>query len=111
MSLSSTRLRQIREKRGISQSDLAERCQIGEKGIWRYENGQGDPSADILGRIAQVLNISTDYLLGLSDVPEGRYNNALRVDEQSLLVAYNEGNGNVLFVLIADRLREIKGNS
>ena len=39
------------------------------KQVWRWESGKGDPSADALVDLAKVLNVSTDYLLGVSDNP------------------------------------------
>lgn len=59
------RLKEIREQRRISQRELAARCGIGEKQIWRYENNESEPSAGHLFKIARELFISADYLLGL----------------------------------------------
>jgi transcriptional regulator with XRE-family HTH domain len=59
------RLREIREQRHISQRELAARCGIGERQIWRYENGESEPSASHVAKIARELFISADYLLGL----------------------------------------------
>lgn len=65
----SDRLKQVREQRGISQRDLAARCGMGEKQIWRYENGESEPSADHLTKLALELEVTADYLLGLVDSP------------------------------------------
>lgn len=107
MPIRGDRLRETREQRGISQTELAQRCNIGEKGIWRYENGQGDPSADILARIARELDTSADYLLGLAPIPQGKLNDSLRGDEKELLLAYNAGDSAALFELITKRLKEL----
>ena len=61
------RLKEIRELRQLSQRELAARCGMGEKQIWRYENGETDPGSEQVARIARELDISADYLLGLSD--------------------------------------------
>lgn len=47
---------------------------MGEIQISRYESGRGEPSATYLARIAQELNVSADYLLGLSDKTHGQLN-------------------------------------
>jgi len=107
MPIRGDRLRDARDQRGLSQAELSERCAIGEKGIWRYENGQGDPSADILGRIARELDVSADYLLGLADNPLGKLSDDLRPDEQQLLRAYNAGDSKTLFEVITERLKHI----
>lgn len=107
MPIRGDRIREIRERRGMSQTELGTRCGIGEKGIWRYENGQGDPSADILARIARELDSSADYLLGLSDRPQGNLHDQLRDDEYALLTAYNNGNSKALFEIITAQLKKL----
>jgi transcriptional regulator with XRE-family HTH domain len=61
------RLSQIREQRGLSQRELARRVGVNSKQIWRYERNEAEPTATHLAGIAQVLSVSTDYLLGLVD--------------------------------------------
>jgi len=68
----SDRLREIREIRGLSQQELAIQCGLGVNAIWRYENGETDPSADVLGKLAKELEVSTDYLVGLVADPTGQ---------------------------------------
>src|SRR5262249_8486806 len=66
------RLREIRESRGLTQRQLAEICHIGINQLHRYENGKTEPSATTLALIARALNVTTDYLLGLSSDSQGR---------------------------------------
>ena len=68
------RLREIREKRGLSQLQLAKTiAKIGVvqgykvDTIGKYERGEVFPSAYKLHDICIALNVSADYLLGLSD--------------------------------------------
>ena len=68
------RLRAIREKRGLSQRKLVKMiAKIGvtqdcnSDVIGRYERGDRLPSAYKLHDICIALNVSADYLLGLSD--------------------------------------------
>jgi transcriptional regulator with XRE-family HTH domain len=75
MSLKTDRLREIRERRGISQRELARLCGFSEVMIYRYESGISDPSATNLTVIAEKLGVSTDYLLGLNDSPDGPIDN------------------------------------
>lgn len=63
------RLARTREIRRISQADLAEMVGIGMQQIYRYENGKTEPDGDVVAKIAQALNVSADYLLGLTDSP------------------------------------------
>lgn len=61
------RLRTARELRGYTQSELSELLNLGEKEIWRYENGKSKPIGETVAKIAEMLKVSTDYLLGMSD--------------------------------------------
>lgn len=68
MSLSD-RLKEERTKKGVSQQKLAELTGTHYSNVGRYERGDAKPSAEILNRIAQVLEVSPDYLINgtLSD--------------------------------------------
>lgn len=48
---------------GISQRQLADAVGMTEVSISRYVKGKRIPSAEILGRIADVLGVTTDYLI------------------------------------------------
>lgn len=57
-------LREAREKRGLSQGDLARRTGLKASAISHFETGTRKPSFDNLRRLADALEITTDYLLG-----------------------------------------------
>lgn len=86
------RLRQVRELRQLSQKDLGERVGTSDKQIYRYENGTNEPTADILTRIAQALEVSADYLLGMVDSPTDHVREEdLSPMERRLIQAYRKG--------------------
>ena len=58
------RLRTAREKRGLSQGDLANRAGLQASAISHFETGTRKPSFDNLRRLADALDVTTDYLLG-----------------------------------------------
>lgn len=60
----SERLRAAREKRGLSQGDLASRAGLQASAISHFETGTRKPSFDNLRRLADALDVTTDYLLG-----------------------------------------------
>lgn len=64
------RLREVREQRGLSQSELARRVGVSQRAISSYENGERTPAGDILVRISHVLGVSSAYLLGMTDDPK-----------------------------------------
>lgn len=58
------RLKQIRETKELSREEIAKQCGVTAAAIGNYENDYRFPNFDILVKIANVLDISTDYLLG-----------------------------------------------
>ncbi|EAC8843134.1 helix-turn-helix domain-containing protein [Listeria monocytogenes] len=56
----------LREKRNISQRELANRIGINKSVMNRIESGERDVRAHELEAIANYFNVSTDYLLGRS---------------------------------------------
>lgn len=65
------RLRSARETRGLNQSDLAEKCGFQTSAISHFETGSRKPSFDSLRRLAEALDVSTDYLLGRVNEAKG----------------------------------------
>jgi transcriptional regulator with XRE-family HTH domain len=64
------RLRNARENiRRWSQSQLAERAKMPPSSIAHFETGKRKPSFDTLRRLANALDVTTDYLLGRVDDP------------------------------------------
>jgi len=58
------RLRPAREKRKLSQGNLANRAGFQASAISHFETGSRKPSFDNLRRLADALDVTTDYLLG-----------------------------------------------
>jgi len=85
----SDRLRIIREKKGLTQRDLSRMCNLGINQISRYETGTSDPTIHTLRAIADQLEVSTDYLLGLTDDPHVLIREPeLKGDERTILEIY-----------------------
>jgi len=61
------RLKELREYRELTQSQLAERLDIGRASVSNYENGDRVPDADVLTKFADFFGVTTDYLLGRSE--------------------------------------------
>lgn len=63
------RLRQLRKEAGLIQADMAAKLNIKRETYVRYETGTIMPPADMITYIAEFLQTTSDYLLGLSDDP------------------------------------------
>lgn len=61
------RLADVRKEKGFSQGELAGKLGIHANVLGRYERGEANPSIEMAARIADVLDISLDYLVGKND--------------------------------------------
>ena len=57
-------LRLLRQERGFSQQELADRIGLSKSSINMYERGEREPGIDTLKRIATFFNVDIDFLLG-----------------------------------------------
>lgn len=62
------RLRELRKERNLRQEHLAVALDIGMATYCRYEQGKREPTASVLCRMADYYDVTTDYLLGRSDI-------------------------------------------
>ena len=63
------RLKELREDLDIKQKDIAEYLHIKQNTYSQYENEQRQLPIDVLIKLAKYYNVSTDYILGISDNP------------------------------------------
>lgn len=61
------RLREAREKRGLSQARLADEIGCSKSAISMYESGTRTPDFETLEAFADLFNLDIDYLLGRDD--------------------------------------------
>lgn len=64
------RLKQARELRALSQTQLATNAGLPPSSVSHFEAGARKPSLDNLKRLSVALNVTTDYLLGRAETPE-----------------------------------------
>ena len=64
-------LKKIRSEKGITQKELATTLGINQNNISRYEAGDREPNLDTLKKLATVLEVTVDELIG-DDDDEGR---------------------------------------
>ena len=62
------RLRSLRESKKMRQSQVADIIRVDRRAISAYEIGDRQPSYDILISLARLYHVSTDYLLGVTDI-------------------------------------------
>ena len=65
--LFSERLRELRQNKGLSQSQLADALNISKSAISMYELGKREPDLETLEGIADFFNVDINYLIGKED--------------------------------------------
>jgi len=94
-----TRLKERRELLKLSQEDLADMIRSSQKQVSQWEAGKITPRTDSLLRLAEALQTTPNYLLGLTDEPErGAEGRGLSDREQQLLEIFRK---------LPDRQREL----
>lgn len=58
------RIKKLREKEGLTQLEFAQKLNISNKTLSKYETNKSTPDYDTLTKIANYFKVSTDYLLG-----------------------------------------------
>ena len=81
------KIKQLRLENKWTQEDVCMKLNISSGALSRYETGMYEPkSLDLVKDFANLFNVSTDYLLGKSDI-----RNPEKVDENKLNVAFSSG--------------------
>jgi transcriptional regulator with XRE-family HTH domain len=63
------RLTHLRERKGLTQEDLAKRLNISRSALSLWEIGKREPNFETATKIADFFGVSVDYLLGRTDDP------------------------------------------
>ncbi len=58
------RIRYLRNINSITQEELGKKLNVGKTTIANYESGYSEPESEKISMLANIFNISTDYLLG-----------------------------------------------
>ena len=90
MKILQIRLREARDTRKLSQTMLSRLAGCGQEKISFYETGKSKPQYKTLVRLADALQVSTDYLLGRTDEmnPQLSLEDVLEEDEIELIQKY-----------------------
>lgn len=86
------RLRSLRKEKKLTQQDLASFINVTHVSISGYESGRRSPDTDTLQKLADFFNVTTDYLLGRSDIknPEEITYAGIKNDEYAALTPYQK---------------------
>ncbi len=93
-------IKELRNEKGWTQKDLAEKLNSNQKNISKYESESLDLSTDLVLRLADIFDVSVDYLLGRETdfvgtapkTPTAEHN--LSADEMELIEDFRKLNFN-----------------
>jgi len=83
-----SRTKEIAKKRGLSMESLANKVGISKSGIYQWDKHEPKPST--IQKVADVLHVSTDYLLGRTDeMNPAQSNNELSGFDEEIMMAFD----------------------
>lgn len=96
------RLKELRNEKKLSQKALSELIFVSQQTVAKWEKNNSTPNPDALIKICQVLDCSSDYLLGISETKKAplQMQESLTADEQKLLNYFKELNDEGQYLLI-----------
>ena len=74
------RIKELRNEKGLLQSDVAKYIGKSERLVGFYENGERDPNTDTLLKLSELFDVSVDYILGKSDSKDSKSVNLNDID-------------------------------
>lgn len=78
-------LKRLREKKGLSSSDLAAQMYVSRSTVSRWENGSRLPDAAMLSRLSEILGVDVDTLLAAA-AQSDEHPNVIIVDDVKPIV-------------------------
>lgn len=76
------RLKRLREENGYLQKYVADKLDIKSNTLSGYENGTRSPDPEMINRIADLYDVTADYLLGRSNHPRLTESEDKKADEE-----------------------------
>ena len=96
------RLTAAREAKELTKEKLGKIVGIHHSQIGRYEKGEASPSAEVLKKMANTLNVSTDYLMNgtTNDMAAENINDKTLINQFNRIAELTEDNKTVVSKLI-----------
>lgn len=78
----SERIRELRNEQGLTQAEIAKKIGVTKSAYGFWEQGKNQPDIDTIARLAEIFDVTADYLFGISDIKNSTSNYS---DEKSNL--------------------------
>lgn len=73
------RIKELRESYGWTQEELGKKLNVQKSAVSKYEIGRVQLTDEIINKLVKIFNVSSDYLLGISDIKNPE---SLTLDEE-----------------------------
>lgn len=100
-----TKITQLRKKKSLSQTDFAKAIGASRTMVGNYERNVNSPSIEMIVKIAKVLDVSIDYLIGDGQLAEYDKDVLKRIEDIQLL---DKDTRSKLFFLIDNIVQNFK---
>ncbi|OES45843.1 helix-turn-helix domain-containing protein [Domibacillus iocasae] len=94
-------LKLLREKLGYAQKDIAAKIGVKPNTLSGYESGSRTPDPDTMVKLAEIYEVSLDYLLGRTDASKNEID-----DKKEMMEFFNNPRLNLFFKEMADSPEE-----
>lgn len=109
----------LQEERKVTNKDIETGAGLANASVSQWKKGKGKPSLENIIKVATYFQVTTDYLLGLSDTPTPALptfiEKSLTEEEQLLLDAFHsatvQGRFHIIQVCMNERDAALKGES
>jgi transcriptional regulator with XRE-family HTH domain len=98
------RLRDLRRENNLTSRNLAKLLNVSQPTITRWENGLQEPSKKNVKKLASYFNVSSDYLLGLTDEREP-YKKPMKFEEALKILENTKRNDDIF--TITDNIKNL----
>lgn len=79
------RIRDLRKKKRMSQTELAKSAGVSQTTVTAWETGKAEPSSSAVARLADIFNVTTDYLLGRPNKQETKKDDVELSDDDVIM--------------------------
>ena len=98
------KLKELRKQNNLTQTEVANKLFLTQNGYSSYENGRTEPNIETLCKLADLYNVSLDYLVGREFKDDIGY---LTPDQKNVLYAIKQLNGKNLNIILSQALKLI----
>ena len=79
------RIRDLRKQKRMSQTELAKSAGVSQTTVTAWETGKAEPSSSAVARLADIFNVTTDYLLGRPNKQETKKDDVEQSDDDVIM--------------------------